>query len=125
MKKNVIKIYKSGTFYNAFGDDGYIIHEVLGYKYVESKNGVGFPASAYQKVKNKLEELKLSYEVYEAKNLVDSFKGINELYHKYLKKALKNIRAEERISYLKEKIDNLSVEELEKLIEGIEDGISS
>ena len=44
-----IKLYKIGKFYRANGNDGYIIHELLGYKFVVSGNGVGFPLSALGK----------------------------------------------------------------------------
>lgn len=33
LNKYVVRLYKSGKFYNAFGDDGLILHELLGYKY--------------------------------------------------------------------------------------------
>ena len=29
--KKYLKLYKNGKFYNAFGDDGIIIHYLLGY----------------------------------------------------------------------------------------------
>lgn len=54
----VIEIYKSGKFYNVFGDDGIIIHELIGYKYLEYKKQVGFPESALNKVINVLESKK-------------------------------------------------------------------
>ena len=52
--KKYLKLYKNGKFYNAYGDDGIIIHYLLGYKYLEYKNSVGFPVSAYNKVITKL-----------------------------------------------------------------------
>lgn len=54
MTKKYISLFKSGKFYNAFGDDGIIIHFLLGYKYTEYKHSVGFPKSAFNKVINKL-----------------------------------------------------------------------
>ena len=36
MTKYSIKHYKAGKFYNAFGDDGIILHELLGYKYIKT-----------------------------------------------------------------------------------------
>ena len=50
LNKYVVRLYKSGKFYNVFGDDGLILHELLGYKYIEYKNSVGFPESAINKV---------------------------------------------------------------------------
>ena len=46
---------------NAFGDDGLVLHELLGYRYIEHRQSVGFPESAFLKVKTKLEEERISY----------------------------------------------------------------
>ena len=51
MDKNSIVLYKSGKFYNAYGDNGIILHKLLGYKFVNYKNSAGFPESAINKVK--------------------------------------------------------------------------
>ena len=48
-------MHKIGKFYNCFGDGGIVLHHITGYKFVEKKGGVGFPESAYNKVKNLLE----------------------------------------------------------------------
>ena len=52
MDKNSIVLYKSGKFYNAYGDNGIILHKLLGYKFVSYKNSAGFPESAINKVKS-------------------------------------------------------------------------
>ena len=41
MDKNSIVLYKSGKFYNAYGDNGIILHKLLGYKFVSYKNSDG------------------------------------------------------------------------------------
>ena len=121
MNKYSIRLYKSGKFYNAFGDDGLILHELLGYKYIEYKNSVGFPESAINKVKNKLENEKISYSIYEKDNLLEEYKGIDKNYKIVLSKALKNYDIEKRLTRLKEKINNLTIEELERVIDSLED----
>ena len=121
MNKYGIRLYKSGKFYNAFGDDGLILHELLGYKYIEYKNSVGFPESAINKVKNKLENEKISYSIYEKDNLLEEYKGIDKNYKIVLSKALKNYDIEKRLTRLKNKINNLTIEELERVIDGLED----
>lgn len=121
MNKYSIRLYKSGKFYNAFGDDGLILHELLGYKYIEYKNSVGFPESAINKVKNKLENEKISYSIYEKDNLLEEYKGIDKNYKIVLSKALKNYDIEKRLTRLKSKINNLTIEELERVIDGLED----
>ncbi len=122
MSCNVLKLYKIGKFYNAYKDDGYIIHELMGYKFVEYKQSVGFPESAFSKVIQKLNDEKISYEIYEKNKVVDKYKGINKNYQHVLKKAINNINVENRVNRLKEIIDNCSNKEIEKIIEAIEDG---
>ena len=120
MNKYVVRLYKSGKFYNAFGDDGLILHELLGYKYIEYKNSVGFPESAINKVESKLESEKISYSVYEKDNLLEEYKGIDKNYKIVLSKALKNYDIEKRLTRLKSKINNLTIEELERVIDSLE-----
>ena len=121
MNKYGVRLYKSGKFYNAFGDEGMILHELLGYKYIEYKNSVGFPESAINKVKSKLESVNISYSIYEKDNLLEEHKGIDKNYKIVLSKALKNYDIEKRLTRLKEKINNLSTEELERVIDSLED----
>ena len=118
----LLNLYKVGKFYNAYKEDGFIIHELMGYKYLEYKQSVGFPESAFAKVRQKLEDEQISYEVYEKNNIISSFKGLNKNYQRILKKATNNIGVQARIDKLKDIIDNLSNEEIEHLIEAIEDG---
>ncbi len=121
-KNNCISLYKAGKFYNAFGDDGLVLHELLGYRYIEHRQSVGFPESAFLKVKTKLEEERISYEVYEKNEIVVSFKGIQKNYANALKKAVKNTAIEERINRIKTMIDACSTEELEMILRCLEDG---
>lgn len=122
MNKYGVRLYKSGKFYNAFGDEGMILHELLGYKYIEYKNSVGFPESAINKVKSKLDSVNISYSIYEKDNLLEEHKGIDKNYKIVLSKALKNYDIEKRLTRLKSKINNLSTEELERVIDSLEDG---
>ena len=122
MDKNKVVMYKSGKFYNAYGDNGIILHKLLGYKFVSYKNSVGFPESAIGKVKAVLEKERISYVIYEKNTFVSDYKGINKNYNKVLKESLKNLEMEERLNRLQSKIDNFTLDDLEKVIEGIEDG---
>ncbi len=118
----VIEIYKSGKFYNVFGDDGIIIHELIGYKYLEYKKQVGFPESALNKVINVLESKKISYKVYgkSKEELLREFKGIDKRYKENLMNALKNYDMEKRLERLKNKINSLDIEQLEQIIGALE-----
>lgn len=120
LNKYVVRLYKYGKFYNAFGDDGLILHELLGYKYIEYKNSIGFPESAINKVESKLESEKISYSVYEKDNLLEEYKGIDKNYKIVLSKTLKNYDIEKRLTRLKNKINNLTIEELERVIDSLE-----
>lgn len=118
----VIEIYKSGKFYNVFGDDGIIIHELIGYKYLEYKKQVGFPESALNKVINVLESKKISYKVYgkSKEELLREFKGVDKRYKENLMNALKNYDMEKRLERLKNKINSLDIEQLEQIIGALE-----
>ena len=128
MKKasHIVELFKSGNFYNVFGDDAVIIHCLMNYKILSSKGGVGFPESAYNKVINILDDEKISYIVYEKDELVDSndFKKLN-CYKKVLNKGLKKIEIEERYKKIEEKLRLLNFDELENILKLIEDLISN
>ena len=118
---NKISLYKTGKFYNAYGDNGIILHYLLKYKYTEYKNSVGFPDSALNKVKTSLENNNISYAIYNKDILIEDYKGIDKNYKNTLKEALKSYDMESRITRLKNKINNLELDDLEKIIEGLED----
>ncbi len=122
MKENRVEIYKSGTFFNVYGDSGLILYILLGYKYIEPKKSVGFPASALSKVMNALENAQISYIIYDKSTIIGEYKGINKNYKKYINDALKNLEIEKRLNRLTEIINKMSLKELEKLIETIENG---
>lgn len=115
-------MYKSGNFYNVFGNGGIIVHGLHNYKFVESKNGVGFNANALAKVKASLEENHISYIVYEKDEEVARYKGIDKDYDKLLSQGLKRYDMNVRLDRLQSKIEKMSLEELEKLVEAIESG---
>lgn len=125
MNKNYVSLYKSGKFYNAFGDDGLILHYLIGYKFLEYKQSVGFPESAFGKVKSILDNDDISYKVYDKDILLEDKKGVNKKYNTVLSKALKKYDLEKRLKRIKEKINHFSIEDLEKIIEGIESGNDS
>lgn len=120
MKNSCVSLYKTGKFFNAYSDGAVILHHLVGYKYLKPKNCVGFPESALTKVKAILENNDLSYEIYDKKDLVEKHKGIKSKYNKILKESLKSIDIEERLERLKEKINNYTLKDLEKVIEALE-----
>ena len=119
-EKNSLSLYKSGNFYNAFNNDGIILHFLLGYKYISYKRCTGFPVAAYSKVIQTLENEKINYKIYEKDKLLKEYKGISKNYSIVLKKAINKLDIETRMNLVKEKIDSYSNEKLERLIGVIE-----
>ena len=111
--KKYLKLYKNGKFYNAFGDDGIIIHYLLGYKYLEYKNSVGFPVSAYNKVIGRLRKMEIPFLIYDKDLLMEKDDGISKKYNEVLKIALSKYDMEKRVNRIIEKIDNYTIQELE------------
>ena len=92
----------------------------MGYKFVEYKNSAGFPESAIAKVKGILEQEQLSYKIYEKETLIEEHKGIKKAYINMLKTSLTKLEMETRLNRLQSKLDNFSLDDLEKVVEGIE-----
>lgn len=59
---NSIILIKSGNFYATIEDDAFIMKTIFNYQILKGK--IGFPISSIDKVKSKLEELKVNYIVY-------------------------------------------------------------
>lgn len=119
-EEKIVKMYKSGNFYNVFGNGAIIIHGLHNYKFVESKNGVGFSTNALAKVKASLEENHISYIVYERDEEVAKYKGVDKDYDRLLSDGLKRYSMNVRLDRLQSKIEKMSLEKLEKLVEAIE-----
>jgi len=64
---------------------------------------------------------KIPYKIYEKDNLIEEFKGLDNNYEKNLKTAIKKYEIEQRYNRLKSKIDESSIDDLEKILEGIEE----
>lgn len=119
-ENNYVALYKSGNFYNAYSDDAIVLHHVMGYKYSSIKKNAGFPVSALAKVKTSLESAKIPYKIYEKNELLEEGKGIIKEYKNAIKEGLKKLDMEERLKDLNDKLDNFSLEDLEKVVEEIE-----
>lgn len=93
----------------------------MGYKYVEYKHSAGFPESSIAKVKKALEDAKLPYMVYEKETLIEESKGLKKNYNIILKESLKKMEMETRLNRLQAKLDNFSLNDLEKVVEVTQD----
>lgn len=119
---NKMSLYRAGKFFNCYNEDGIIIHFLFGYKYITYRKCAGFPESALTKVKTKLQEEKISYEVYDKYVVTEKYHGLNKKYNETLKKALKSLEIEQRLERIKEKLEKFDLEQLEKVLEAIESG---
>lgn len=118
MTNNVLILRKSGNFYQAFDDDAYLLWYLCGYKINNRK--VGFPLSALTKVLNILEERNIYYLIYNNDDEEIKYKdGVNK-YTKNLNYAKEAYNKNRKINNLQEKLDSLTDEQLDKIIDFIE-----
>ncbi len=88
--KDYIVFVKSGSFWNCFYGDAFIVHHITGY--VFKNNKVGFPSRVLNKVLSKIGALNISYViVYELDDIIvheytsNSYTFYLDLYQKRLK----------------------------------------
>ena len=85
--KDCIVLVKSGSFWNSFYGDAFIVHHLTGY--LLKNNRVGFPSSVLNKVLKRIGALNISYViVYELDDIV-VHEYTSNLYTFYLDKLLK------------------------------------
>ena len=111
---NELILRKNGGFYSVYGDDCYILSYLLGYKIVSDK--VGFPISAYNKVINILEENNINYK--SDKNVYNCRK--KNRYNKVIELGKKKCKLKYRIDNIIEKMNMLSEEDIDKILNYIE-----
>ena len=112
----VVKIKKSGTFYQVVDDDSYILYYLLGYNVKNMK--VGFPKSALNKVINTLESVNVSYEVVH-EDIKNNFKKLDK-YDKYRDLGFTKYNREIHYQNVIDKIKKSPIEKLDRLLENIE-----
>ena len=114
-----VVIRRSGGFYYVFDDDAMIISYLTGYKI--SGDRCGFPLNSLSKVTNLLEDNSINYLVKEKMEEVDrrEFKKNNK-YGKILDKGKKKFSIDYRINSIMEKLNELSYDELDELLDVIE-----
>ena len=120
--KKVVRMRKIGKFCQAYEDDAYVIHAIMGYNV--SNGRIGFPISSIGKVQNKLEEYKISYQIMDRESITDSndFKSNNK-YDKYYKDGIKSMDKKRSNVDLLEKIKNLPDDKVDKIINFINEVI--
>ena len=114
--KNNVEIFKNGGFYSVYNNDIYIFYYLFGYKIID--NRVGFPLSAYDKVINKLEELKIDYEN-KSLDVCKKFKKLNK-YNYFLEKGKSKYSLNFRLNKTLLYIEKLEEKEIDEIISYIE-----
>lgn len=121
VKKQFVVLHKNASkFYNAYGTDAYIINYLFDYKVLDN-NKCGFPDNCIHKVVNKLEELKISYQIiYNDKDpIIKNYRKINN-YDKYLNLAREKMSLSKRMELVIQKIKNADEKVIEHILEEIE-----
>lgn len=114
--KNNVDIFKNGGFYSVYNNDTYIFYYLFGYKIID--NRVGFPLSAYDKVINKLVELKIDYEN-KSLDVCKKFKKLNK-YNYFLEKGKSKYSLNFRLNKTLLYIEKLEEKEIDEIISYIE-----
>lgn len=128
---NSVVLRKSGGFYICFDDDAIVLSYLCNYivlsylcNYKINNGKVGFPLNTINKVINILENNSVSYIVKE--NMEDVNKkmyGNKNKYKCYLEKGKKKIDLDYRISKIINKVNNMTEEEVSKLLDLIEENV--
>ena len=122
MSSNYLTLRKIGNFYQVFDDDAYLLWFLCGYKINNRK--VGFPVSALPKVLNLLEEKNIYYLIYNSDDEEVKFnEGVNK-YNKFISLAKQTYNKNRKILNLQSKLDSLTNEKLDKIIDYIEEVIN-
>ena len=119
-KSKYLIMYKGGgKFYNAFGINAFILHDIFGYKVLDNKKA-GFPDTNFDKVTSKLDEVRINYMIiYSDKDpLYQEFN--DNSYDSYYNKAMKFMGELEKMNILIEKIKIASEDDINKILEYID-----
>ena len=116
-----ITLNKTGKFYNAYGDDAKILHYLFNYKVIN--NRIGFPIDSINKVKDKLNELNISYLINSDEKIEKDYEKFNK-YDEYNLLANSKVNIDKKIDDLIIKINDLSYKEIDELIEFINNKIN-
>lgn len=100
-----IILIKSGNFYITINDDSLIMKELFNYQIIKGK--VGFPINAIEKVKNKLNNLKINYLIYNKEDDIDKNEFDNNTYNTILNECKKQEYKDNMKKLLFDRIDYL------------------
>ena len=122
-------MFKIGTFYHCYGRDSYILSYLFGYKIKsleQNSKECGFPETAINKVKAKLENLQINHLLIDRRNNyeVDETNDYGNLnaYENYYEKANLYINYKLRIENINSfLLENMNQKDFRKILGQIED----
>ncbi len=116
MKSRISIIGNKSLFYNVYEEDAYIINELFNYKILDNKK-LGFPQTAINKVKDKLDEVKVSYEIINSGEETIIKKYTNNNYVDYYNKARDKMGHLVKIELVIEKLNNMNKSDFNKVLD--------
>lgn len=125
--KDYVVLVRTGTFYNCYGRDSYVISYLLGYKIKIIENKIyncSFSKAGYNKVISSLEKYKINYIVLDKRNNYDvddknNFGNLNrygEIYKLARNEISLKLRVAKICNYLISNNDEQTIFEVERLI---------
>ena len=120
-KDYVLIVKQNGKFCYVYDTDALIFNYIFDYKIISGLR-CGFPNNSLEKVLNKLEELKISYQVKYLDKIISTkqFKNLND-YTRISIIARKTALLKNRLDILMKTIKTSNKETLERVIESIEE----
>ena len=120
-KDYVLIVKQNGKFCYVYDTDALIFNYIFDYKIISGLR-CGFPNNSLEKVLNKLEELKISYQVKYLDKIISTkqFKNLND-YTRISILARKTALLKNRLDILMKTIKTSNKEILERVIESIEE----
>jgi len=117
---------EQGKFIHIYDNNALVMHYIFGYKY-NNRSGsyrCGFPKEMLEAVTFRLEDLSISYEVFNDKNIIKKKDFLeNNKYYDYYKESLKQLEIDNKITLLIQKLNCLDVKKefdlLEQFIETV------
>ncbi len=118
-EKTILVLYKDNSkFYKASGKDAIVLNYLFDYKI--SNNKAGFPDNVIDSVLNGLNENEISYQIiYVDKNPIIKYFD-NNRYEEILEKAILKKKTRELIDKILDKLNKLSINELNDFLENME-----
>ena len=118
----VLKIHKNnGKFYNSYNEDAWLLSYLFDYKLIDGVRA-GFPDVAIERVKERLEEEKISYKIdYADGEIVEKDFAAENRYDEIFAAAKKFVDIKMRLDDIIRKLERSDLEDLVQIMDIIEE----